>query len=131
MGIIENFVNNGGAVIIFMGQKLHSNGTLLDNLSLVSSTTFQENDESMLSVVKNYSYPLSTYIDWNSAPDMKVQNMSIIDPTNQVKRIVDAYPVSKNLEIATYSQPLLMEMPKGNGNIILFTGWLETNANLD
>jgi len=134
MGVIESFVDNGGAVLILMGQKLHNNATLLENLTLVTGVTFQQNKESMLFVVKNYSYALTTYMDWNSAPDMKMKNMSIINPSDlntQVKRIVDVYPVSKNLEIATYSKPLIMEMAKGSGEIILFTGWLETNANLD
>ena len=134
MGVIESFVDNGGAVLIFMGQKLHNNATLLKNLTIVNSTAFQNNEESMLFVVKNNSYALNSYIDWNSAPDIKVRNMSIINPSDlniSVKRIVDVYPVSKNLEIKTYSKPILMEMAKGNGNVILFTGWLEKNANID
>ena len=127
MGLIESFVDNGGAVLIFMGQKLHNNATLLKNLTIVNSTAFQNNEESMLFVVKNNSYALNSYIDWNSAPDIKVSNMSVINPSDlniSVKRIVDVYPVSKNLEIKTYSKPILMEMAKGNGNVILFTGWL-------
>ena len=134
MSIIENFVDNGGAVMIFMGQELHDNATLLENLTIVTNTAFEENEEAMLFSVKNYSYSLSSYIDWNSAPDIKIKNMSIIDLSYlnpQVKRIVDVYPVSRNLEIATYSKPMLMELAKGSGNIIVFNGWLEENANLD
>jgi O-antigen/teichoic acid export membrane protein len=64
---------------------------------------------------------------------MNVENMTIIskDSLNSgVHRIIDVYPASKNLQINQYRNPILMEMKKGDGNVVLFTGWLEEDANI-
>ncbi|MFW9827902.1 MAG: oligosaccharide flippase family protein [Candidatus Thorarchaeota archaeon] len=136
--VISNFTEAGGSVIIFMGQNLHNNATLLEELDILDNALFEggksKNIEAMISIVNNASIFISRNIDWNSAPEMKIDNMTIIplasfNPT--VKRIVDVYPVSKNLQINTYRQALLVERSKGSGKIILFTGWLEEGANLD
>ncbi|MFX0006220.1 MAG: oligosaccharide flippase family protein [Promethearchaeota archaeon] len=136
--IISNFVNTGGSVIIFMGQNLHENATLLEELGLIDNALFEaeksKNQEIMLSIVNNASYSISKNIDWNSAPEMKVNNMTIIpiaSLNSSVKRMVDVYPASKNLQIDLYRQPLMIERTKGSGKVILFSGWLEANANLD
>jgi O-antigen/teichoic acid export membrane protein len=135
---ISSFVDTGGAAIVFMGQNLHDNATLLDELEIIDNTLFEagktRNQEIMLSIENNRTCPISKYIDWNSAPEMKVNNMTIIpvgslDPA--VKRIIDVYPSSKNLQINLYRQPLIVEKLKGTGRVILFSGWLETTANLD
>ncbi len=135
---VSNFVDTGGAVIIFMGQNLHNNATLLEELELIDNTLFEadkaKNQEIMLSIINNASNPISSNIDWNSAPEMKVDNMSIIPIVSlnpSVERIVDVYPASKNLQINLYRQPLIIEQEKGSGRVFLFSGWLETNANLD
>ncbi|MFX1497431.1 MAG: hypothetical protein ACFFBH_07890, partial [Promethearchaeota archaeon] len=141
-GIISNFVNNGGGAIIFMGQNLHNNATLLAELDLINNTLFETdketNQESMLCIVNNASNSISRNIDWNSAPDMKVNNMTLLITENKIplfltsiKRIIDVYPISKNLQIDANRQPLIIETSKGSGKVVLFTGWLETNANLD
>ena len=39
--IISNFVNTGGGVIVFMGQNLHYNATLLEELELIDNTLFE------------------------------------------------------------------------------------------
>ncbi|MDX1797973.1 MAG: oligosaccharide flippase family protein [Candidatus Lokiarchaeia archaeon] len=136
--IISNFVNTGGSVIIFMGQNLYENATLLEGLGLLDNALFEvgksKNQEIMLSIVNNASYSISKNIDWNSAPEMKVNNMTIIpiaSLNSSVKRIVDVYPASKNLQIDLYRQPFMVERTKGSGKVILFSGWLEANANLD
>ncbi|MFX1327165.1 MAG: oligosaccharide flippase family protein [Promethearchaeota archaeon] len=136
--IVSNFIDMGGATIVFMGQNLHNNATLLDELGIIDNTLFEagktKNQEIMLSIVKNSTYLISKNIDWNSAPEMKVNNMTIIPISSldsSVKRIVDVYPASKNLQINLYRQPFIVERTKGSGKIILFSGWLETTANLD
>ncbi|MFX1453331.1 MAG: oligosaccharide flippase family protein, partial [Promethearchaeota archaeon] len=136
--IISNFTEAGGGVIVFMGQNLHNNATLLEELDIIDNSIFEisklKNLEAMISIVNNASYRVSRNIDWNSAPEMKVDNMTIIPLASfnpSVKRIVDVYPVSKNLQINSYRQALLVERLKGSGKVILFTGWLEQGANLD
>ncbi|MFX0137831.1 MAG: oligosaccharide flippase family protein [Candidatus Hodarchaeota archaeon] len=136
--IVSNFVDAGGGAIVFMGQNLHDNATLLDKLNLINNTIFEAektlNDEQMLSIVNNVSHSISNNIDWNSAPEMKVDNMTIISSgclNSSIKSIVDVYPASKNLQIDLFRSPLLIERAKGNGKVILFSGWLETSANLD
>ena len=133
IALIGNFVDNGGACIIFMGQNLHNNATLLENLQLIADIQFEKNTESMLFIIGDITHPISQYIDWNSAPDMNVGNMSIIptqDFNSSIERIIDVYPASKNLEIDLYQQPILVEMTKGEGNILLFTGWVEEGTNI-
>ncbi|MEJ2278293.1 MAG: hypothetical protein P8Y70_11185 [Candidatus Lokiarchaeota archaeon] len=96
--------------------------------------TKRKNSEIQLFIPNNYSNPISTYIDWNSAPDMKVDNMTLISKDSlgsHVHSIIDVYPASKNLQINQYKTPILMEVEKGNGNVILFAGWVEDKANLD
>ncbi len=136
--IISNFADVGGGVIVFMGPYLHNNATLLEELELIDNTIFESNkdlnEEIMLSIVNNASHPISKNIDWNSAPEMKTENMTIIpiaslNPSNE--RIVDVYPASKNLQVNLYRQPLILERVKGSGRVILFAGWLEKGANLD
>ncbi|MFW9945242.1 MAG: oligosaccharide flippase family protein [Candidatus Odinarchaeota archaeon] len=137
-GNISTFVDNGGGAIVFMGHNLHNDATLLEELELIDNTLFEagkaKNQESMLFIVNNPNHPISSNIDWNSAPDMKVNNMTII-PLNSldssVQRVVDVYPISKNLEIETNREAIIIERAKGSGNVILFSGWIETNANLD
>ncbi|MEJ2294136.1 MAG: hypothetical protein P8Y23_05150, partial [Candidatus Lokiarchaeota archaeon] len=131
---VANFVNGGGSIVIIIGQKLHNNATLLEKLTIVTSTSFFLNTESMLFVINNISNPISKNIDWNSAPDIKVANMTIIPElslNNSVDRIIDVYPVSKNLDIENNRQPILLRHQYGAGEIILFSGWLEEGANLD
>jgi len=141
--LVSDFVElGGGGALVFMGQNLHDNATLLAELDLINNTLFkvykEVNQESMLCIVNNASHPISSNIDWNSAPDMKVNNMTLLVADNNVelflssiKRVIDAYPISKNLQIDANRQPLIIETLKGSGNVILFTGWLEKNANLD
>ncbi|MFX0148737.1 MAG: hypothetical protein ACFE8E_13445, partial [Candidatus Hodarchaeota archaeon] len=141
--VISEFVElRGGGALVFMGQNLHGNATLLAELDLINNTLFElnqdTNQESMLCIVSNTSHPISSSIDWNSAPDMKVNNMTLLVADNNIelflpsiKRVIDAYPISKNLQIDANRQPLIIRTVKGSGNVILFTGWLETNANLD
>ncbi len=136
--IISNFVDTGGSAIVFMGQNLHENATLLDELEVIDNTLFEagksKNQEIMLSIVYNGTYSISKNIDWNSAPEMKVNNMTIIplaSLNSSVKRIVDVYPASRNLQIDLYRQPLMVERTKGSGKVFAFSGWLETDANLD
>ena len=132
--LIENYVDCGGSIVILMGQNLHDDPSLLVDLQLITSTTRQKNEESMLFVVADETHPISKNIDWNSAPNMKVESMTVFSIqsfSSSIKRIVDVYPVSRNLEIEQYSRPILVEMAKGRGNILLFTGWLEEGANLD
>jgi len=136
--LISNFVDNGGAAIIFFGRNLHANASLLDELNVLDESLYNAqkgiNTESMLFVINDNVHPISKNIEWNSAPDIKTGNMTIIpilslDPT--VERIVDVYPVSKNLQIESNRQPILFEKSKGLGNIIVFSGWLEEGANID
>ncbi|UCC20791.1 MAG: oligosaccharide flippase family protein [Promethearchaeota archaeon] len=136
--IVSNFVDAGGGAVVFMGQNLHVNATLLDTLNLINNTIFESektlNGEQMLSIVHNVSHSISNNIDWNSAPEMKVENMTIIplaSLNSSIKSIIDVYPASKNLQIDLFRQPFIMERTKGNGKVILFSGWLETSANLD
>jgi len=136
--IISDFIDIGGATVIFMGQNLHDNASLLDSLDMIDNALFEagkaKNQELMLSIVNNASHPVSSKIAWNSAPEMKVHNMTIIPSASlnsSVKRIIDVYPVSKNLEINLYRQPFIVERVKGSGKIVLFSGWLENGANLD
>ncbi len=133
ISLIGNFVDNGGSCIIFMGQNLHNDATLLEDLQIITDVQFEKNAESMLFVVGDISHPISQNIDWNSAPDMIVGNMTIIptqDFNSSIDRLIDVFPASKNLEIEQSRQPILVEMAKGNGNILLFTGWLEEGANI-
>ncbi len=136
--IISNFVNTGGGVIVFMGQNLHYNATLLEELELIDNTLFEagksKNQEIMLSIVNNASDPISKDIDWNSAPEMKVNNMTVIPIASlnpSVERIVDVYPATKNLQFNLYRQPFILEREKISGKVILFSGWLEKSSNLD
>ncbi len=130
--IINSFLTTGGSLIVFMGPNLHENPTLLNNLSISSSTSFEKNTESNVFIVSDDTNPISSSIDWNSAPNLKPQTMTIIGNLNpNAKRIVDVYPTSRNLEIYAYRKPVLIEMQHGNGNILLFSGWLEDNQNLD
>jgi len=136
--LVSNFIDDGGGIIIFMGQKLHNNASLLEELELIDNTVFESakslNHEIMLSIVNNASHPISKKIDWNSAPEMKTENMTIIPIVSlnpSVERIMDVYPASKNLQINLYRQPLILERVKGSGKIILFAGWLEEGSNLD
>ncbi|NHJ24893.1 MAG: lipopolysaccharide biosynthesis protein [Candidatus Lokiarchaeota archaeon] len=135
---ILDFVENGGSAIIYMGQNLYQNATLLDTLDIIDIGTYESskdtNNESMLFVVRNVNHPISTNIDWNSAPDIKLNNMTIIplaSLNSTVERIIDLYPVSRNLQIDLYRTPAILEKEKGDGDIIVFTGWLEDGANLD
>jgi O-antigen/teichoic acid export membrane protein len=136
--IISSFIDTGGSAIVFMGQNLHDNATLLEELGIIDNTIFEagksKNQEIMLSIVFNATYSISKNIDWNSSPEMKVNNMTIIPIASlhpSVKRIVDVYPASRNLQINLYRQPLMVERTKGSGKVVLFSGWLETDANLD
>jgi len=134
ISLIGNFVDSGGSCIIFMGQNLHNDATLLEDLQIITDVQFEENSEPMLFVVGgDISHPISQNIDWNSAPDMNVGNMTIIstqDFNSSIERLIDVFPASRNLQIDLYRQPILVELPKGNGNIILFTGWVEEGANI-
>ncbi|MCK4282028.1 MAG: oligosaccharide flippase family protein [Candidatus Lokiarchaeota archaeon] len=134
ISLIGNFVDSGGSCIIFMGQNLHNDATLLEDFQIIiTDANFQKNSESNLFVVGDISHPISQNIDWNSAPDMIIGNMTVIptqDFNNSIDRVIDVYPASKNLEIDLYRQPILVEMAKGNGNILLFTGWVEEGANI-
>ncbi|MFX1390207.1 MAG: oligosaccharide flippase family protein [Promethearchaeota archaeon] len=136
--VISNFTDNGGGLIVFMGQNLHNNATLLDELDIIDNTLFEagksKNVEAMVSIVNNSSHPISRNIDWNSAPEMKIDNMTIIPDSSfnlSVKSIIEVYPTSKNLQINAYREAVLVERQKGSGKVILFTGWLEEGANLD
>ncbi|MFX0023016.1 MAG: oligosaccharide flippase family protein [Candidatus Hermodarchaeota archaeon] len=136
--IISTFVDTGGSVIVFMGQNLHDNATLLEELGIIDNTLFEAgkimNQEIMLSIVYNATYSISRNIDWNSAPEMKVDNMTIIPVVSlnaSVKKIVDVYPASRNLQINLYRQPFIVERTKGSGKVFVFSGWLENDANLD
>jgi O-antigen/teichoic acid export membrane protein len=136
--IISSFVDAGGSVIVFMGQNLHDNATLLDELDVIDNTLYEagksKNQEIMLSIVYNTTFSISRNIDWNSAPEMKINNLTIIplaSLNSSVKRIVDVYPASRNLQIDIYRQPLIVERTIGSGKVILFSGWLEDDANLD
>ncbi|MFX0038106.1 MAG: oligosaccharide flippase family protein [Promethearchaeota archaeon] len=136
--IVSSFIDTGGAAIVFMGQNLHDNATFLDELEIIDNALFEagkaKNQEIMLSIVSNSTYSISRNIDWNSAPEMKIDNMTIIPMASlntSVKRIVDVYPASRNLQIDLYRQAFILERPIGNGKVILFSGWLEATANLD
>ena len=136
--LLSNFVDGGGSVVILMGQNLFNNATLLGKLELINNTLFEAekkmNQEQSLFVIANTNHPISKNMDWNSAPSMKIDNMTYvpIESLNaSVERIIDVYPISKNLEINANRRPVLLEKAKGSGNIILFTGWLEEGANLD
>ncbi|MFW9900212.1 MAG: oligosaccharide flippase family protein [Candidatus Thorarchaeota archaeon] len=136
--IVSNFTKDGGGLIVFMGQNLHNNATLLEELQLIDNTQYESgkslNQEIMLSIVNNASHPICRNIDWNSAPEMKIDNMTIIPVVSinpSVERIVDVYPASKNLQISLYRQPFILKRVLGNGRILLYTGWLEEGANLD
>ncbi|TFF86491.1 MAG: hypothetical protein EU551_01325 [Promethearchaeota archaeon] len=135
--IIENFVDNGGSLLILMGQNLYDNATLLATLQILNNTEYDnyktKNSENMLFIVGDTAHPISINIDWNSAPEMSPYNMTIIPESSlntSIQSIIDVYPVSKNLQIELYRQPILMEHEKGNGNIILFTGWLDEDSNV-
>ena len=137
-GVIASFVDNGGSCVIYMGQNLHDNGTLLDTLGILDNAIYEVgkslNQEAMLFVVANQTHPISQNIAWNSAPNMKIDNMTII-PINSlnssVSRITDVYPESKNLEIDANRQPALIHRTLGDGNVMVFAGWLEDGANID
>jgi len=135
---ISNYINSGGSAIIIMGQVLHNNASFLEELTLLDNSVYNDskslNSESMLFVINDATHPICKNIDWNSAPDIKVANMTIIPDSSlndTVEQIIDVYPVSKNLDIENNRQPILLEKQYGAGNIILFTGWLEEGANLD
>ncbi|TFG16834.1 MAG: hypothetical protein EU531_05110, partial [Promethearchaeota archaeon] len=135
---ISNYINAGGSAIIIMGQELHNNASFLEELTLLDNSVYNDskslNSESMLFVINDATHPISKNIDWNSTPDIKVANMTIIPDSSlndTVEQIIDVYPVSKNLDIENNRQPILLEKQYGAGNIILFTGWLEEGANLD
>jgi O-antigen/teichoic acid export membrane protein len=135
---ISNFINTGGAAVIIMGEELYSNVTLLEELTILNSTLFDDekslNTESMLFVINDASHPISKNIDWNSAPDIKVANMTIIPEislNNTVDQVIDVYPVSKNLDIENNRHPIILEQQYGTGKTIVFAGWLEEGANLD
>ncbi|MGV9141534.1 MAG: hypothetical protein ACOC1X_01200, partial [Promethearchaeota archaeon] len=132
--LINNYVEDGGSVFIFMGSYLHYNLGLLKNLSIIDPLVeVSLNNEIMLSVVNDIDNPIAKRIDWNSAPDIKEGNVTLF-PTSglneNINRIIDVYPASKNLQIAEFSLPLLMEMNKGEGDIFVFTGWLEGETNI-
>ncbi|TXT53427.1 MAG: conserved membrane protein of unknown function [Promethearchaeota archaeon] len=134
IALIQDFVDEGGSLFIFMGKFLHSNLDLLINFSIIDpNTEVSLNNEIMLSVVNDADNPISKRIDWNSAPDIKEKNMTLL-PTNllneNVHRIIDAYPASKNLQISEFSNPLLLEKDQGDGNVFVFTGWLEAETNI-
>ncbi|MFX1568076.1 MAG: oligosaccharide flippase family protein [Promethearchaeota archaeon] len=136
--VVLNFTEDGGGLLIFMGHNLHNNATLLEELQLIDNTQYESgksiNQEIMISIVNNASHPISRNIDWNSAPEMKIDNMTIIPLASinpSVERIVDVYPVSKNLQISLYRQSFILKRVIGNGRVLLFTGWLEEGANLD
>ncbi|MHA1232437.1 MAG: lipopolysaccharide biosynthesis protein [Candidatus Helarchaeota archaeon] len=136
--VVSNFVNNGGSIIIFMGQKLHKNGTLLGTLNILNISLYEANKaintEQMLFKIRDSNQLISKNIDWNSAPEMKTGNMTVISDemlNSTTKPIIDVYPVSKNLQIEIYKRPILLEKKDGNGTILLFTGWLEDDANID
>ncbi len=122
--LIKNYVNNGGSAIILMGQNLHDNPSILLDLQIINGANFKKNDEIMLLVVADEANSISQNIDWNSAPHMKEESMTVIpiqSLSSSANRIVDAYPTSRNLEIEQYSRPILVEMVVGRGNVLLFT----------
>ncbi|MHA1723883.1 MAG: lipopolysaccharide biosynthesis protein [Promethearchaeota archaeon] len=131
---LVNYVENGGALLIFMGNDLHADPSLLLDLNLLTTTNFEINEETHLFIVRDENHPIGKNIDWNSAPNMKVESMTRIplqsfNPSAQP--IVDTYPVSQNLAIDEYRQPILVEMSRGKGDILFFAGWLEEGYNKD
>ena len=135
---LSDFIYGGGSAIVIMGQELYNNASLLEKLNFIDNSLYEAskslNSESMLFVINDVTHPISKNIDWNSAPDIKVANMTILPESSlndTVEQIIDVYPVSKNLDIENNRQPTLLEKQFGAGNIILFTAWLEEGANLD
>jgi len=135
---ISNYVKGGGSAIVIMGQELYNNASFLEKLTILDNSLYEAgkslNTESMLFVINDANHAISKNIDWNSAPDIKVANMTIIPDSSlndTVEHIIDVYPVSKNLDVENNRQPILLEKQYGAGNIIVFTGWLEEGANLD
>ncbi|TFF90480.1 MAG: lipopolysaccharide biosynthesis protein [Promethearchaeota archaeon] len=126
---IETYVDSGGYIIIFMGPDLHANASLLEELDIINDkSALTINDESMLSLVKNASNPISRNIAWNSAPDLKPKNMTYIELTNldsSVIRIVDVYKASLSLTRESNRIPFIAKKNKASGSIMLFTGWLQ------
>jgi len=126
---LNSYVESGGSSIIFMGPKLHANATLLKNMDLINDANdLTLNRESMLSLVKNASNPIGGNIAWNSAPDLKPNNMTYIPLTNinnTMNRIVDVYNTSLSLSRESNRIPFIGEKNKINGTVMLFTGWLQ------
>ncbi|MBD3194255.1 MAG: oligosaccharide flippase family protein [Candidatus Lokiarchaeota archaeon] len=126
---IGSYVDAGGTCLIFMGPKLHTNSTLLKTLHLITaSATLTKNTISMLSLVNNTNNPISRNMDWNSAPDLKPNNMSQIDASElniTADRIIDVYPSDKSLNREQFAIPFIAQKTKGSGSLALFLGWLQ------
>ncbi len=129
---VNAYVEGGGAVMIFMGLTIHGNATILKNLNLINeNATLSLNSEKMLSLPYSASNPITTKIAWNSAPDIKAENMSVIsvnELNSSVSRIVDVYPESQSLTRENYRTPFIAKKQKGSGSITLFTAWLESDG---
>lgn len=130
---LETYIDSGGSSMIFMGPHLHSNATLLENVGFIKNADdLSLNDESMLSLVKNSSNPISSNIAWNSAPDLKQKNMTYLELSNlddSVKRIIDVYNSSLSaLDRQQNRIPFIAKRSKVNGSLMLFTGWLQRES---
>jgi len=106
--------------VLFIVDRGEHDPKLLEELGIINNALYEsgksKNQEIMLSIIYNGTYSISKNIDWNSAPEMKVNNMTIIpiaSLNSSVKRIVDVYPASRNLQINLFRQPLIVEREKG------------------
>ena len=129
---IETYADNGGGVMIFMGPTLQANDTLLKELDLITSgATLSNNSQNMLSLVKSGGNPISYKMDWNSAPDIKPETMSVLELSEvneTVSRIIDLYRSDKSLDRENFRTPFIMTKEKVNGTVSLFTAWLEGDS---
>jgi O-antigen/teichoic acid export membrane protein len=132
---LETYVDGGKSLVIFMGPNLQQNATLLKTMDILKDSapdSLATNIESMLSLVNDTTNPISKNIAWNSAPDLKPQNMSFIKDSeinSSVNRIVDVYNSSQSLNREEFTAPFITKSAKGNGSIMLFTGWLQRDPN--
>lgn len=132
INLIETYVDGGKGLMIFMGPTLQKNDTLLKELDLIKPTaTLSNNSQNMLSLIRSSSKAISGNIDWNSAPDIKPETMSLLDLdelNESVNRIIDVYRSDKSLNREAYRKPFIVEKQKGTGKISLFSAWLEGDS---
>lgn len=128
---LETFIESGGGVLFILGSNIQSDPSILQELEIISpSANLSLSNVTMLPLISDKNHPIAQNIDWNSAPALKINRVSLIDPlylNQSAQSIINMYPSNVYLNHEDYALPLLFKQNKGLGSITVFTGWLDRN----